>query len=490
MKSIRFHFISILLFCFCVLLEARGQASLLDKVVDVQAWETSLDSAFMRVSEVSGISFSYNAELIPEKQRFTLAESRKSIKYVLNKLLTGTGLEYKLVGDQVVILKSGTAMEGSKFPDHVMLFGTVTDYETGLPVEGVNVFVAETMLGDATDENGFFSVEHLPMGSYDLTFSHVGYELGVQKISIEELSDVALRVSLQSKLDQLESIEIVSTKDKRWERYLRMFQTSFLGATPNAARCVITNDHVLDFQYYDNEDLLIAYAAEPLVIENWALGYRIYYVLELFEQAKGTTRYVGKSRFEELTPSDEGELKRWNKNRLKSYRGSLEHFIRSLSEDRLRKEGFQVYKVYDLPINDPVPYYEVDINSMMTNGSHTYEKKLSFRDYLQVIYLRETEPSAYLEEKQKLMSNNAASPVGLNHRLVDESLTNRQVSFLRLNIPSVSVDKRGFIYDQLAVTTLGYWSWERVAEQLPIEYDPPGKPARRTSGRSSGGPNK
>ncbi|MEQ9100105.1 MAG: carboxypeptidase-like regulatory domain-containing protein [Imperialibacter sp.] len=479
MKSHRFHFLfSILLLGYCCTVSAQSQKSVLDRVIDVQVWEVNLDSAIIRVSEVSGIFFSYNADIVPVKQKFTLAESNKSVKYVLSKLLTGTGLEYKLIGDQVIIFKPQVTVEEAKFKEHVMLFGTVTDDATGLPIEGVNVFVAKSMLGDGTDQNGFFSIDHLPLGTYEVTFSHVAYQLGVKKINIQDTTDIALRIALISKLGQLESIEVISTRDKSWERHLRAFQTAFLGSTPNASRCVITNDHVLDFQYYGNDDLLIGYASEPLIIENWALGYRIYYVLELFEQRGGTTRYVGKSRFEELTPSDEGELKRWNKNRLRAYRGSLEHFIRSLTANRLRKEGFLVYKVYDLPTSDPVPFYEVTINSILKNGSHSYEKKLSFKDYLQVMYLRETEPMSYLEEKQKLLSNNLASPAGLNYRMAGESGGSRQVSYLQLNIPTVSVDRRGFIYDPLAVTTLGYWSWERLAESLPIEYEPETRPRK------------
>ncbi len=456
----------------------QSQKPLLDKVVDVQVWELGLDSAIMKISEVSGVFFSYNADLVPKKQKFTLAENSKSVKYIISKLLTGTGLGYKLIGDQVIIFKTEQPTEMVRFKEHVMLFGTVTDEATGEPVEGVNVFVAKSMLGDATDQNGFFSIDRLPLGTYEVTFSHVAYKLGVKKIDVDDTTDIALRVALVSKLDELESVEIISTKDKSWERHLRAFQTAFLGATPNASRCVITNDHVLDFQYYSNDDLLVGYASKPLIIENWSLGYRIYYVLELFEQRGGTTRYVGKSRFEELEPSDEGEMKRWQKNRLKAYRGSLEHFIRSFTENRLRKEGFLVYKVYDLPISGAVPYYEVNRSSILKNGSHPYENRLSFKDYLQVIYLRETEPMAYLEEKQRLLNNNAASPVGLNYRMADESRGNRQVSYLQLNIPTVSVDKRGFIYDPLAVTTLGYWSWERLAESLPIEYEPESRPRK------------
>ncbi len=478
MKAIRVHYVWGLLMLGFFVHKAEGQTQQTDRLIDIQVREVNLDSAFTMISDISGVFFSYNAELIPQKQLFTLAELQRPLHEVLKKLLTGTGLEYKVVGDQIVILKPAVTTNEEQKEDYVLLFGTVTDEETGAPIQGVNVFIAESMLGGATDQNGFFSIERLPLGTYNLTFSHIAYELGVKKIPIEKLQDVALKVSLVSKLDQLESIEIVSTRDKRWERYLRQFQTSFLGATPNASRCVITNDHVLDFQYYENEDLLVAYASEPLVIENWALGYKIYYILELFEHSRGTTRYVGKSKFEELTPSDVGEMKRWEKNRLKSYRGSIGHFINALTENRLRKEGFQLYKVYDLPINNPVPYYEVNIASIIKDGSHAYERKLSFKDYMQVIYLRESEPVAYVEEKQKLMSNNAASTVGLNYKLVDESLTNKQISYLQLNIPTVSVDKRGFIYDPLAVTTLGYWSWERLAEQLPIEYEPPKRPSK------------
>ena len=146
MKSYRFHFLfSILLLDCCCTVSAQSQKSVLDRVIDVQVWEVNLDSAIIRVSEVSGIFFSYNADIVPIKQKFTLAESNKSVKYVLSKLLTGTGLEYKLIGDQIIIFKPQVAVEEAKFKEHVMLFGTVTDDATGAPIEGVNVFVAKSI---------------------------------------------------------------------------------------------------------------------------------------------------------------------------------------------------------------------------------------------------------------------------------------------------------------------------------------------------------
>ncbi|HEX9652129.1 MAG TPA: TonB-dependent receptor [bacterium] len=54
--------------------------------------------------------------------------------------------------------------------------GNVVDNETQSPLLGVNVALSGTTLGDATDEAGSFMIENIPVGSYALQFSYIGYE--------------------------------------------------------------------------------------------------------------------------------------------------------------------------------------------------------------------------------------------------------------------------------------------------------------------------
>jgi len=53
--------------------------------------------------------------------------------------------------------------------------GTVTDRETGRPLQGVNLVLQDSDLGAATDANGEFLITGVPSGTYTLEASHIGY---------------------------------------------------------------------------------------------------------------------------------------------------------------------------------------------------------------------------------------------------------------------------------------------------------------------------
>lgn len=449
----------------------------MDLKISLSANDVTLDSMFTLISERTNYFFAYNTNLIPSDQLFTLNEKDKSVKYVLNNLLIGTQLEYKVIDQQIIILKQQPPGDNEVVidrPSQVSLFGVVRDIDTQEPVDGVNVFLSRTMLGDASDPNGFYAIRNVPLGTYELIVSHVGYGIKSQFVRITEEEDFVLNVELKKLTKQLDEIEILSKYDKDWERNYRLFEKEFIGSSPNSSRCYILNPEVLEFDYSSEKDMLTATANEVLEIENQALGYRISYVLEHFEYERGKTRFVGKPRFTSLLPDDPAELRRWRKSRLKSYRGSMAHFLRSLSENNVQKEGFKIYGLNSLPnTNERLEKLVVNDRHIISKGDFFFERKLAFRDYLQVVYTKENENPAYVEEVAMLAQkeNSDISPI-INQQLMNGTLSKPQTSYIKLNIKEVSIDARGFIYDQLALTTYGYWSWERIAEALPFEYEP------------------
>lgn len=56
------------------------------------------------------------------------------------------------------------------------LTGIVTDQETGKPVDGVQVVIQGTTLGDLTQENGRFFIVNVPPGTYTITARRIGYQ--------------------------------------------------------------------------------------------------------------------------------------------------------------------------------------------------------------------------------------------------------------------------------------------------------------------------
>jgi len=55
--------------------------------------------------------------------------------------------------------------------------GRVVDAETKAPLAGTNVMVVGTRTGDASDADGIFIIEDMPVGSYSVQFAYIGYEL-------------------------------------------------------------------------------------------------------------------------------------------------------------------------------------------------------------------------------------------------------------------------------------------------------------------------
>ncbi len=56
------------------------------------------------------------------------------------------------------------------------LSGQVTDAETGDPLIGANVFLADIQRGAATDIDGNYTILGIPVGQYDIQYSYTGYQ--------------------------------------------------------------------------------------------------------------------------------------------------------------------------------------------------------------------------------------------------------------------------------------------------------------------------
>ena len=61
------------------------------------------------------------------------------------------------------------------------VYGFVTDSSNGEALIGANVFITNLALGMATDINGYYVLQGIPSGSYEVSVSYVGYKILKQK---------------------------------------------------------------------------------------------------------------------------------------------------------------------------------------------------------------------------------------------------------------------------------------------------------------------
>ena len=60
--------------------------------------------------------------------------------------------------------------------------GYITDIQSDEPLIGANVMLEGTMLGAASDNNGYYIIRNVPIGSYTLKAMFIGYEIGHQNL--------------------------------------------------------------------------------------------------------------------------------------------------------------------------------------------------------------------------------------------------------------------------------------------------------------------
>jgi hypothetical protein len=382
------------------------------------------------------------------------------------------------------------------------LSGTVLDSLTQKPLPFASVFLANTTLGATTTEQGTFTFERVPAGSYDVVASYVGYRLAKQAITVKT-EPQKLTLALAPTGAQLGEV-VVRPRPNNPSDYQK-FKELFLGRTTFSQQCRIRNpdDVFIDFDPKTTE--LTAVARNYVQVDNQALGYRVkYYDLRFncnFSQQVVT--FYGQPVFEEMTPRGARQRRQWEANRAQAYLGSPAHFFRSLRDSQLTAQGFvarrlrivpnprfaridslrqvlqQQLRDYTAAEQDSLrrwagippsfsllyvrPLHVDSLRRVSADGRRVF---LRFRDYLQVTYLL-AGPDANYHPQPSRYVRGPAPPLAQDH----------QVSQLVLIQPEVEIEANGQLANPLAVFTDEYWGFEKMGEFLPLNYLPPGYPS-------------
>ncbi|MBD2699133.1 carboxypeptidase-like regulatory domain-containing protein [Spirosoma sp. BT702] len=237
----------------------------------------------------------------------------------------------------VVLLLGSTLLA---YGQTTTLTGHVVDATTGKPMPFANVYVNGTTRGAIADENGFYTLAGIPLGTVEIAASFVGYQPTKNTYRFDNATPQKANFRLKPSEQTLNAVT-VRGNPKRWERHLRQFKKQLFGE-PFGGQCLLVNSEVLNFK--EDREHLYATATEPLIIENQAIGYRLIYDLQHFDATGEGVFYAGNARFEELKPENERQANRFRRNQLTAYKGSIRHLMASLTDNSFEQAGFLVYQ--------------------------------------------------------------------------------------------------------------------------------------------------
>ena len=377
-----------------------------------------------------------------------------------------------------------------------MLHGTIADSATGRPIIGASIFLSNTSIGTSANNNGEFTLNRVPKGQFNLVVSSIGYETFTQSITVQNVQQ-PITIVLSPKANQLMAVVVGTYEKDGWQKWGNIFTENFIGTNGLAMSCTIKNYRTIKFRYSKKRDVLVAFADEPLEIENKALGYAVSYKLEKFLLDRGnqTVFYEGYPFFKQMD-GEADKQKRWKEKRADVYYGSLLHFMRSLYQNKLSEDGYDIRKLDVIPNTekkriqrlyktvtadedlevtlpkDTLKYFkavlaqpdetEILHQDKLTADSIAYEensttKILNFESYLIISYSFKKEPFEYLQQihQEDKIRTNITSRLNLWHKM------------------PVHVMYNGMYYAVEDMVDQGFWAWsEKIANMLPFDYWP------------------
>lgn len=335
--------------------------------------------------------------------------------------------------------------------------GKIIDAASKAPMQAASVFAQNTTLGTATGTDGMFSL-WLPNGGYDLVVTFTGYETVSRRITTSDAADKSIVIELKQKEKSMEEVSIRTSNEVKdgLAKYGDFFMENFIGKTINSKQCVIINKEALKFYFSKKRNRLKVMAAEPLEVENAALGYKIKYTLDSFthDYATQVSTFTGYPLFEEMQAPDPGQAAAWKANRMTAYNGSILHFMRSTYHKQLKEAGFEIQFI--VKNNDA----DTAIKGLDFYGALNYSKD----DSTKLVEISPNQTNVAILYKNE-------SP-GKDYTDLNEDAP-KKFELSIISIPAsqaIGIEQNGFYFDQNDIGISGYWSWEKVADMLPYDF--------------------
>ncbi len=187
-----------LLLIACLQVSAKGWSQ--DRIT-LKMSEAEIKKVLFAIEKKSDYRFLFSETAIKGKPRVNVDVVQAPIAEVLDRILANTGVSYKILGTNLVVLKEGIAAAAITSQE-IKVSGKVTA-EGGEPLTGVSVAVKGSRTGTTTDANGNYSIS-VPDDAV-LVFSSVGYET----LEVAVAGKTNISVTLQQSSRKIDEVVVI-----------------------------------------------------------------------------------------------------------------------------------------------------------------------------------------------------------------------------------------------------------------------------------------
>jgi len=374
--------------------------------------------------------------------------------------------------------------------------GRILNHDDNQPASNVNVFLNNATIGSKTAADGIFILHNVKPGNYALIASSVGFSTFSEPVTITHGNILLPAIYLFPKTIALAEVKVSAGGDAEWQRNLALFESTFLGASGPAGECKLLNPEALDLNYDKATKILTAKSEDFLVVENKTLGYQIKYLLSDFslnnyDENARRFFYEGYVLFKEMKGLPEQE-DQWEKARRQTYANSVTHFLRAALKNTLGQEGFNVFRFLQNPQRQPdsIIYDRIKVYAAL-KGSE-YRDSLAYwmkQSKLPKLLAKQAPVALTGDDLIKNTDKRGIYALGCDNCALYVTYKNKQrfstgslrhiydqnntsATLVTFNVPFAFFDGNGAITNPGCLTYTGVWANKRIADLLPVNYEP------------------
>jgi len=176
--------------------------------VSLKAGKVTLPELFKMIQEQSDFDFFYQPEAVEGAKSILLNGEQVEIELVLKQALQGTGLDFKIIDTDIVILpKREVAPVASRVESIQQTNGKVTGKVvdmTGETIPGVSVMIKGTSVGTITNIDGIYELSNVAEGAV-IVYSFIGFT--TQEVNVAGRTEI--NITLAEEVTGLDEVVVV-----------------------------------------------------------------------------------------------------------------------------------------------------------------------------------------------------------------------------------------------------------------------------------------
>ena len=125
--------------------------------------------------------------------------------------------------------------------NHSSISGFIREKASGEPISYANVFISNSNLGAATNQDGYFVIPKIPAGEIELNVSMIGYSIYQEQLMLFESEPIRLEIQLIEEVIQTDEI-LVTAERQKFEKSIESSQISLNLREINSAPAFVEPD--------------------------------------------------------------------------------------------------------------------------------------------------------------------------------------------------------------------------------------------------------